>query len=75
MSLFGITWFYIIKKKKNLKTPHTQKKKKKLLELGNEMSEVLKKKKEMSEVVGYTISIQESVEFLLTNNEISKMKI
>ena len=39
------------------------------------MSEVLKKKKEMSEVVGYTISIQESVEFLLTNNEISKMKI
>ena len=29
----------------------------------------------MSEVVGYTISIQESVEFLLTNKEMSKMEI
>ena len=29
----------------------------------------------MSKVAGYTISIQESVEFLLTNNEISKMEI
>ena len=45
---------------KPLKTPQ-----KKLLELVNEMSKV----------AGYTISIQESVEFLLTNNEISKMEI
>ena len=60
LSLFGITWFYNIKKEKTLKTPQ-----KKLLELVNEMRKV----------AGYTISIQESVEFLLTNNEISKMEI